>query len=142
MIGLNIFANGSIHIKRNYLDGKQHGNEITYYANGKIKLIRRFILGKQNGVEKCFYRAGQLKYIERWKEGAKNGIATYYSHPKNIIKTVDYFYNNEMYSCIENIDNTKKVEEFHTTIGKIKLEKLKNLYSVSIYQGIFLLNMN
>lgn len=134
---IEYFPSGSIHIKRNYLDGKQHGNEITYYANGKIKLIRRFILGKQNGVEKCFYRAGQLKYIERWKEGAKNGIATYYSHPKNIIKTVDYFYNNEMYSCIENIDNTKKVEEFHTTIGKIKLEKLKNLYSVSIYTGNF-----
>lgn len=134
---IEYFPSGSIRIKRNYLDGKQHGNEITYYANGKIKLIRRFILGKQNGVEKCFYRAGQLKYIERWKEGAKNGIATYYSHPKNIIKTVDYFYNNEMYSCIENIGNTKKVEEFHTIIGKIKLEKLKNLYSVSIYTGNF-----
>jgi len=131
------FPNGTIRLKKNYLDGKQHGNEITYYSNGKIKQIKRFILGKQNGVEKCFYRGGQLKYIERWKEGAKYGIAKYYSYPKNIIKTIDYFYNNEMYTCIENTTNTKRVEEFNTSFGHIKIDKLRNLYSISIYTGDF-----
>lgn len=127
----------SIRLKKNYLDGKQHGNEITYYTNGKISTIKRFILGKQDGVEKCFYRGGQLKYIERWKEGNKHGIAKYYTYPKSIVKTIDYFYNNEMYTCIENIDNTKKLEEINTSIGKIKIERLRNLYSICIYTGDF-----
>ena len=131
------FPNGNIRIKKNYLDGKQHGNEITYYTNGKISTIKRFILGRQNGVEKCFYRGGQLKYIERWKEGAKYGIAKYYTYPKSMVKTIDYFYNNEMYTCIEHIDNTKRIEEFNTSFGHIKIDRLRNLYSVSIYTGDF-----
>lgn len=134
---IEYFPNGNISIKKNYLDGKPHGNEIIYYMNGKIKSIKRYILGKQNGIEKCFYRGGQLKSIERWNEGAKYGIAKYYTYTKNIIKTVDYFYNNEMYTCIENKDNNKKVEEFHTSIGTIKIEILPSLYSVSIYTGTF-----
>lgn len=132
------YVDGGLRVRKNYLDGRQHGNEIKYYTNGKIKNIKRFVLGKQHDIEKYYYRDGSLKYVENWKHGSRNGIAIYYSQYDGTKKTIDYFYNSVMYSCIENnVSNCKKLEEYHTAFGLIKVQKLSNLKSYCIYTGDF-----
>ena len=53
------------------------------------------------------------------------------------IKTVDYFHNTELYTCIENSVNFKKIEEYYTPIGRLKIEKIKNISSIYVYCGDF-----
>ena len=132
------YVDGGLRIRRNYLDGKQHGNEINYYFNGKIKNIKRYVLGHHTGIEKEFNIDGTLKYIERWKNDTKHGLATYYSSNNLLTKTVNYFYGSIMYSCIHDKNNiTKKIEDYYTPIGKIKIHRLQNLKSICIYTGDF-----
>ena len=132
------YINGGLRVKKNYLDGKQHGNEIGYYSSGKIKYIKRFVLGKQNGIEKYYLQNGMLKYIERWKDGSKNGVSIYYSYNDYSRKIVEYFYDSIMYTCIYNkLNKDKKIEEYYTSIGQIKVHNLNHLTSIYIYTGTF-----
>lgn len=132
------YVDGGLRVRKNYLDGRQHGNEINYYENGKIKTIRRFVLGKQHDIEKSYRRDGTLKYIEEWKHGDRHGLAKYYSHHDGTQKIVDYFYNSIMYSCVENnISSNKKVEEYQTSFGRIKIQTLFNFKTMCIYTGDF-----
>ena len=132
------YVDGGLCVRRNYLDGRQHGNEINYYVNGKIKTIKRFVLGKQHDIEKGYYRDGTLKYVESWKHGSKHGIAVYYSHHDGTTKTVDYFYNSIMYSCVENrVSTCNKLEEYQTSFGKIKIQTLFNFKTLCINTSNF-----
>lgn len=60
-----------------YRDDVQHGTEIRYSPSGEIISTDQWVDGAQHGIE-LTYRGHDLVEVQRWKAGKRHGICSYY----------------------------------------------------------------
>jgi antitoxin component YwqK of YwqJK toxin-antitoxin module len=61
--------NGQIRYKKNYINGKQHGEQVCYHDNGQIMYKENYINGKYHGKQIGYYNYGQIMYKNDYING-------------------------------------------------------------------------
>jgi antitoxin component YwqK of YwqJK toxin-antitoxin module len=56
------YANGKLWDKLQFLNGKQHGEQLYYHSNGKLNYKHQHLNGKNHGEQIGYYDNGELYY--------------------------------------------------------------------------------
>jgi hypothetical protein len=87
-------ASGSLHSMAYYLDGKMHGEYLSFYATGQRKCQRKFEFNKIQGKEKEWYESGPISKMKQWKDGYAHGEERQW-HENGRLRFVTWFENGE-----------------------------------------------
>jgi hypothetical protein len=98
---------GSLHSMEYYLDGKMHGEYLSFYANGQQKSQRQFECNKIQGKEKEWYETGPIRKLKLWKDGYAHGEERQW-HENGRLRFVTWFENGEEVSHGSTERSTKR----------------------------------
>ncbi len=67
-------SDGSVWRKEGYLNGRKHGEHISWFPNGKIEAKRQYKNGIKIGTHEGWYPNGQKRFESRHENGVYHGI--------------------------------------------------------------------
>ena len=73
-----------------FINGKKHGEWLTYHQNGQLSELINYKDGKWHGLRELFYPNGQKWIKENFKEGKRNGLSEAYNPTGELSSKVNY----------------------------------------------------
>ncbi len=129
------FNNGKINGFDNWVDGKQHGEDVTYNKQGIVIARANYVNGNLQGERKAYFEVGHLKSITPYINGVEEGkYVEYFSTGRKKVEaqvakdklhgSYKTFYNNGNPEYIVNYENGKLhgKYKYHHENGKLSFE--------------------
>ncbi|UKN01284.1 hypothetical protein K6119_16265 [Paracrocinitomix mangrovi] len=74
------YADGSVKLDKNFVDGKVHGKMISYHENGQIHEDQEFDMNFQVGERIIYTKSGKVKFHALYKRGQQTDVLE--AHPE------------------------------------------------------------
>ena len=114
---------GNLKSRFDIVDGKVHGEAVTYYPGGKISTVVKYERNKKEGIEKKYYSSGQLYRTRPYENGKLSGIEKRY-YKDGGIKTIQEFrLNNPASELIEYTPGGRIITDYPTILFSITKER-------------------
>ncbi|MFZ5552531.1 MAG: toxin-antitoxin system YwqK family antitoxin [Bacteroidota bacterium] len=84
------YPDGQLKMKGEMVQGKRHGEWVSYYENGMKWSEDTYNLGARDGKCVSFYKNGQVRYIGYYTNNVKSGKWSFYDEQGNLTKEENF----------------------------------------------------